>query len=168
MPLRRALLRRLALLGGSLALNACGFRLRGATDLPPGLQSLHLQAPAALSRELATLLAASEIRLTDAPDQADAVLQAGGERYEKRTLSVDPRTGKQRELELAYGVDVTMKAADGTVLLPRQRINLVRDFVFDSDEIIGKSREESVLRDEMRQDAAQQIVWRLAASTLGQ
>ena len=50
------------------------------------------------------------------------------------------------------------------MLVNRQTVSLVRDYVFDTDQVIGKSREQNVLRKEMRRDAAQRILTRLSAA----
>jgi len=49
-------------------------------------------------------------------------------------------------------------------VLGSQSVSLLRDYVFDPDAVIGKSREEGVLREEMRRDAAQQILRRIRAA----
>ena len=149
--------------GVLLLLTGCGFALRGSDALPESLQRFYIEAPVDLARELEVLLAGNARQITGDATTADAVVKAGAERFQRRVLSVNPETGKEREVELAYGVDVSVTNAAGETLLSSQRLRLVRDFVFDSDEIIGKSREQTVLREEMRKDAAQQIVWRLSA-----
>ena len=149
----------------SLALGGCGFHLRGAPPFPDDARSVFLRtANDLLFDELAVYLRDSGATVIDIKDGADAVLDLTNEKFTKRTLSVDPDTGKEREFELSYSVSFELRKADGTVLVRQQTVNLVRDYLFDADQVIGKSREQDVLRKEMRRDAAQQILTRLSAA----
>jgi len=102
--------------------------------------------------------------LADSRDGADASIDVTSEVFDRRVLSVDPNTGKEREFELAYTVAFNVVRGDGAPVLSGQSINLLRDYVFDADAVIGKSREEGVLIVEMRRDAAQQLLRRLRSS----
>nr|VFK21213.1 MAG: LPS-assembly lipoprotein [Candidatus Kentron sp. LPFa] len=147
-------------------LAGCGFHLRGDFVLPDSISSLHIQAPAHLANELVILLESSGIIVASVAKDADAILRVEQESYDKRTLSVDSDSGKEREHELAYTISYRVLKADGKELMPRQTINLARDYVFDESAVLGTSQEESILRQEMRQDAARQILRRLAAWSL--
>ena len=151
-----------------LALAGCGFQLRGSVELP-GLDTVRITgAGATMREELAVFLRDGGVRVLEANGgDADAELSLTDEQLNRRVLSIDPRTGKAREFELAYAVDFQLVDAKGKSLVERQTVRLVRDFVFDVDAVIGKSREESVLRTEMRRDAVQQIIRRLRSSLAG-
>lgn len=151
-------------LAAVLLLGACGFRPRGVVELPPELREFYVEAPAAVADELEVFLDAGGARLTDERARADAVISVHSEAYHRRVLSVDPTTGKEREFELVYTVSFAVARDDGSMLLVPQTLKLRRDYVFDADAVIGKGREESVLRDEMRRDAAQSIVRRMEAA----
>lgn len=157
--MRPAALLLVALLAG------CGFELRGSAVLPESVGSLYVAAPEDLREEVAVYLQGSDTRLVDTRGDAAVTLTLSNPRYDRRVLSVDPTTGKEREFELSYTIDVAATAADGRVLLPLQPVGLVRDFIFDRDAIIGSSREESVLYIEMRREAVQQALRRLRAAT---
>jgi LPS-assembly lipoprotein len=148
-------------------LAGCGFQLRGTEVLPPDLGALHVSAPNVLLRETEVFLEGSNTRLVPGHDGADVVLTMGNERYDRRVLSVDPSTGKEREFQLAYSVDVRAVTRDGRTLIAPQVVTLQRDFVFERDALLGASREETVLREEMRRDAVQQILYRLRAAAHG-
>ena len=143
--------------------SGCGYQLRGAVSLPPDLDAIHIAGPPEIGAALARMLDSGGIQV-QAPGPARAVLRLSDERFSRRLLSVDPNTGKEREFELAYRVAFQLTDADGKVLVPKQSVSLLRDYVFDADAVLGKSREQSVLRDEMRRDAAGQIARRLATS----
>ena len=107
------------------------------------------------------LLLDAGVTVTESTDTADSVLKLQGEQYEKRTLSVDPTTGKGREFEVTYSITFSLRSVEGEVLLRRQSIELQRDYLFDVDQVIGKSQEEGLLQAEMRRDAVQRILRRI-------
>jgi len=146
---------------------SCGFRPRGAVELPADVRQVFVQAPAAITDELEVFLDAGGARLIDNREEADAVIAVQSEAYHRRVLSVDPNTGKEREFELVYTVSFAVRREDGSMLVAPQTVKLRRDYVFDAEAVIGKGREEGVLRDEMRRDAAQSIVRRMEAALGG-
>jgi len=145
-------------------ITGCGFELRGRASLPDDIRSVQVNAPAALRDELEIFLEGGGAELVESGTTADVTINVGNETYDRRVLTVDPNTGKEREFELAYSVAFDVKRADGTAVLGSQSVSLLRDYVFDPDAVIGKSREEGVLREEMRRDAAQQILRRIRAA----
>ena len=56
-----------------------------------------------------------------------------------------------------------MVDAKGKALVKPHNVRIVRDYLFDSDIVIGKSREEHLLREEMRRDGILQMLRRLRA-----
>jgi len=148
-------------------LSACGFQLRGANVLPGDLQNLYVQAPVSLADEVRIFLDGTDTRVLNQRNGADVILTLSDDRYDRRVLSVDPNTGKEREFELSYSLNYQAKRSDGKTLLNSNRLTIRRDYVFDQDAIIGKSREAGVLRSEMRRDAIQQVLFRLQSATGG-
>lgn len=155
----------IVLLAGLLA--GCGFELRGANVLPPDLKNLYVVANADLAIDVENFLETSDTKLVKSRDEADVVLTIVNPRYDRRVLSVDPDTGKEREYEIVYTVDVSAVGKEGRTFIASQPLSLVRDFIYDTDAIIGASREEAVLYVEMRRDAVQQILYRLRVATAG-
>lgn len=142
----------------------CGYQLRGAVSLPPELDGIHVAGPRDVGAALTLVLDSGGIQVQSSRDSASAVLRVRDELFDRRVLSVDASTGKEREFELAYRVEFELIGADGEALLPMQTVSLVRDYVFDANAVLGKSREQDVLHAEMRRDAATRIVRRIAAS----
>ena len=140
----------------------CGFQPRGQSLAAGHLGEVYVEASGAqLGAELRQFLDDVGVALAATPAAADVVVSISGERYEKRVLAVDANTGKAREYEVQYDVDYSARTRTGRTLFDNQRLSLTRDYVFDADAVIGKSREETALRDEMRRDAVQQILGRL-------
>ena len=159
------LVRTLAVLGLVVSLmSGCGFELRGETALPPGFERVFVNGSGAAATELRILLDGSGAELTTAAKESDAAVYLSGEKFSRRVLSVDPDTGKEREIELVYSISFHVNRGTGGTLLSRQTVRLRRDYVFDATAVIGKSYEATVLRREMRRDAAEQIMRRLGSS----
>ena len=146
---------------------ACGFQLRSASVLPAGMDSIYLVAPIDLREQVSVFLEGSETQLVADRGSADIILTLVNPRFARRVLSVDPNTGKEREFELSYTVDMAARRADGDDIVTLQPVTLLRDYVFDRTALIGAGQEESVLRDEMQRDAVQQVLRRLRAASSG-
>ena len=150
-----------------LLLSACGFELRGAAVLPPRISKLQVLADQTLRNDVEVLLQGSDTQLVNNRPQAQVILTMSDLRFDRRVLSVDPNTGHEREFELSYALDVVATDPQGQVLLQPQTLSQRRDYVFDSAALIGSSQEEAVLRDEMRRELVQQVLYRLRAATAG-
>ncbi|VFM95423.1 MAG: Outer membrane lipoprotein LptE/RlpB (LPS assembly) [Candidatus Kentron sp. G] len=155
-----ALIAILVLIAATLSAG-CGFHLRGgAITLPDGVSSLRIQGPAHLVDELTMLLEGGGVTITS--NRPDAILIIEREHTDRRVLSVDSDTGKERERELSYTVVFRVVAADGKELFPRKTVNFLRDYVFDERAVYGSNWEKDVLYKEMRRTAANRIFQYLA------
>lgn len=143
---------------------SCGFHLRDSATLPEEIDTVFIGAPReALFEDLKLFLETGDTTITSNREAADLSINILREAFDMRLLAVDPTTGKAREFELAYTVVFEAIRNSQHVFLEPQRFTLFREFVFDQDAVIGASREEDVLREEMRRDAVQQILLRLQA-----
>jgi len=144
-------------------LTACGFKLRGAFDLPAELQKIYVVGGQSgeLRQDLNDMLAYSAEVVKRKAD-ADAVLTIDKEELDSRTLSVDSR-GKVRESEIEYSVIYSLVLADGRILLDKEALLLTRDFIDDENDVIGRSNESQVIKRDLKRDAAQQILRRVQA-----
>ncbi|MDF1689800.1 MAG: LPS assembly lipoprotein LptE [Cycloclasticus sp.] len=147
----------------SLLLTGCGFKLRGSFELPAELQKIYIAGSqnSDLVRDLKEMLDYSAEVVTKR-SEADAVLTINKEESENRTLSVDSR-GKVRESEMQYSVIYSLVKVDGEVLLDNEPLLLVRDFINDENDIIGRTNESTVIARDLKRDAAQQILRRVQA-----
>jgi LPS-assembly lipoprotein len=151
-----------------LLLAACGFELRGAAVLPPGINKLHVVSPdLVLRNDVDVFLQGSGARLVKTRPEAQIILILSNPRYDRRVLSVDPNTGHEREFELSFTLDVVATGPQGQLMLQPQTLSVQRDYVFDQSELIGSGQEELVLRTEMRRAVLQQVLFRLRAATSG-
>ena len=157
-------LRNLVLALAIAATGGCGYQLRGGVSLTPALDAIHVAGPAGIGDALTQMLESGGAGVRPEDESAKAVLRLGRENFSRRVLSVDPRTGKESEIELSYHVAFRVLDARGGKLVPQQTVRLFRDYVFDPNAVAGKSHEESVLHAEMRRDAAGQILRRIEAA----
>ncbi len=144
-----------------LLLSACGFQLRGAYQLPPEMQQTYLQSPAEtdLVRLLQRQLKASGVTLVAQASQGAATFKVISESRSKRIVSVDTR-GRAREYTLTYSVRFSVKH-DSAFSFAEQSVELDRDFLFDTEDVLGKSRGEAELYESMQQDVVRLIMLRL-------
>ena len=142
----------------------CGYQLRGSVSLSPDVDTMHVTGPRDITVAVIQLLDGAGVRIEAASGSTATSVQLSNERLSRRVLSVNPDTGKESEFELAYQVTFRVTGTEGEELVARQTVSLLRDYVFDAGEVLGKDREENELRAEMRRDAATRIVRRIEAS----
>lgn len=148
-----------------LLLTSCGFQMRGAYQLPVAMQTTYVDASAiaknsGLSRVLIRRLKASDIKIAESESDNIAVLTLSKEQKTKRIVSVDSR-GRAREYTLTYKISFNVKAMNAEFEMIDQEIRIERDFVFDTEDVLGNSREESRLYEEMQADVIRLIMLRL-------
>ncbi len=150
-----------------LALSACGFQLRNALTLPPDLGpvkvvSVDRYSPLAESLARALDLAGATAAPVDATDAA--VLDLLAESWGDTPISVDA-FGRTQEFSLRYAVIFELRKSDGGVLVPRQTIELSRDYVSNPVNAIGTEGEREILQRELRREMAAAVLRRIDAVT---
>lgn len=153
----------------ALVLSGCGFHLRNALVLPADLGPVRVEArdpysPLADSLERGLQHAGAVVAAGDAEDVA--VLRVVAERWGNTPLSVDAR-GRAQEFSLRYAVVFELRGADGAVLVPRQVVELSRDYVSPPTNSIGTDSEREILSDELRREMGASILRRIDAAARG-
>lgn len=157
--------RALILLTLALMLTACGFHLRGEARLPPVMADTWLHVPddsTAFVRELALMLRANGVEISERPGAHSAELQIFNERIFREALTISGQA-RVREFVLVFDLDFELRTAEGEVLIPRETLRLMRDYSFDEQEILAATREEEFLRNDLRQAMASRLLRRLEA-----
>ena len=152
-----------------LVLSGCGFHLRDALVLPEDLGPVRVEArdpysPLADSLERA-LQRAGATTVEDA-DGDVAVLDLVSERWGNTPLSVDAR-GRAQEFTLRYAVVFELRGADGGIRVPRQVVELSRDYVSPPTNSIGTDSEREILARELRREMGAAILRRIDAAARG-
>ena len=151
-----------ALLG--LVLAGCGaFQPRGALDLPGSVQVRG--GSFELRDALEARLAGSGVRLADRDGDLILTVRPGG--FRERLLSVEPVRGRAREYQIAYEVRYSLRDGKRQNALEPGSVKVVRAYRVHRGERRSRTRERTVIRDEMRREAAAAIVRRLHATAGG-
>ena len=114
---RRTLLQRAALVIAAAVAGGCGFRLRGAANIPFETVALQGAENTAFAVELRrSLLANRNVRIVDDPKLAQAILQIAGMSQERRILSLSG-AGRVREFQLIFRVSYRVHDGKGRDLI---------------------------------------------------
>lgn len=148
-----------------LALSACGFHLRSALVLPPDIGPVRVVSVDRYS-PLADSLAQSLERAgatiaTEKTDEA-TVLDLLAEQWGDRPISLD-ELGRAQEYSLRYAVTFELRRPDGTTPVPRQTIELARDYVSNPVRSIGTEGEREILQRELRREMVAAVLRRVDA-----
>lgn len=146
-------------LGLSL-LAGCGFHLRGlsAPLAPLSFASISLQETGSLNEALKVALQRDGRLSLRSP--AEAVFRITGEETRKDILTIN-RGGKVNEYLLVYRAEATVQRRQDDSPLPLSVV-VRRELSYSDAGVLGKEREEAMLWDDMRRDAAEQLVRRLS------
>ena len=100
-------------------------------------------------------------RVTNRRSAADLIVTLEGERFERQTLSVDPDTGKVREVQLQLTTSFAVRTQSGKLVVPREDISWQLDYVFDEGAVLGTVEQDQVIRRDLAEIAATAIALRL-------
>ena len=160
------MIRRLVPVALVLALSACGFQLRNALTLPSDLGPVRVVAADRYS-PLAESLGQALERAGATPAELgaeSAVLDVLAENWADTPASVDA-FGRSLEFSLRYAVIFELRRADGAPLVPRQTIELARDYVSNPVNSIGTEGEREILVRELRREMVASILRRIDAAS---
>jgi LPS-assembly lipoprotein len=146
-----------------LSVAACGFHLRGSTELP--FETLYVpSATSGIALDLKRhVQAGSDTRVVDDPKAAQALLQFTEETRAKEILSLNT-AGRVREYRLIYRVGFRVADGKGGEYVPRSIVTLQRDITYDEAVALAKETEEELLFRDMQSDMVRQILRRIAAA----
>jgi len=143
----------------------CGFHLRQTAILPTGLQPLYIGGEAGggrLARALRVQLAGEDTKVTGNLATAHYQLLILKENQEQRIVSLD-RRGLIAELGLITEVEFELRDQRGERVLGPQTLQNRRTVVNNPDNVTTTNEEVRLVRTDMVNILAEQIVRRLAA-----
>ena len=137
----------------ALLLSGCGFQMQGAFTVPDGMERTYISAEDHYSvfyRSLRQSLQANGMQLVDTPAEATAILSLHADKTDQRVLSVSARN-VPTEYEVFYSIEYSVDSGENN-LLSRQFINLTSDYTYDETLVLGKAKEEELLREAIVDD----------------
>ena len=158
--------------GLALGLTGCGFRLRGALQMPfASLRLTGLDPNSTLGQDLVAQLKSSGVRVVTAstqvlpgepPEAVDVVLDVLTNQRERAVVG-KTATGQVRELELRHRFKFRVRTPNGRDLIEDVELLQERELSYSEDLALGKEMEEGLLYRDMQNDVARQVMRRLAA-----
>lgn len=147
-----------------LLLTACGFQLRGQVEVPEELKNIRitgLSEDSELFGLLEDYLGTGGVRVNSkAAETARLSLRQYNQQKDILVVGTD---GRVREYRLISSINMSLTDPSGKILIDDRQLSVYRDFLYNPDDVLGKGEEEQLLRREMTQDLAQQIIARLTA-----
>lgn len=153
-------MKKIFLLAAALALSACGFHLKGHSGIPDALpyQAWHVDGES-LQQALEAALRRADGQPVNAP-QAQATISVLRVDTKKDVFTIT-RAAEINEYLLNLRVDA-QASRNGEPLGEPMTVVVQRTMEYADSEVLGKQEEEATIWAEMRTDAAEQIVRRLA------
>ena len=149
-------------------LPACGWHLRGAVDLPEGMDVVYVKGFGQGSPFMAYFvqnLRFGNGQVTRDLGEASFVLNAISQQFSRREATLSS-TGRTNTYQLAYELIFDLQTPSGDLILSEQIIRVVREYynpqsdVIGNSNIIGKAQEENVIRNEMYKEAVNSVLRR--------
>ncbi len=112
-------------------------------------------------RQLKAQLRAAGVKIVDSPLDATATLSILVDETDQRVLSVSARN-VPTEYEVYYSVEYELASGDVRLLAP-QLITLTRDYTYDENLVLGKAREEALMRDAIVNDLVRIVLKQISS-----
>ena len=147
-----------------LLITSCGFQLRVAKNLPIEMNRTYISTEDEYSifyRQLKKGLYERGVEVVESPVDATAVFNILQEDTGQRVLSVSGRN-VVREYEVFYRVFYSVQTKDKLIKSPQEEI-LTRDYTYDETLVLGKEREENLLREAIADDLVRIILMQLVS-----
>lgn len=134
--------------------------------MPAAMSVMYIQSAqpySTLTRDFREAFRVYDVSVTDERSFATAVLRILGNQVEQEVLSVNT-AGKVQEFEIRQTLTFSITTRDNTLLIDEQVVILSRDYVFSSSDVLGKQREDRVLRQSLQRDLVHLAILRISAA----
>jgi len=112
-------------------------------------------------RKLRDGLTQAGVEVVDSPGESTAVFSILGDNTDQRVLSVSARN-VPREFEVFYSVFYSVESGEDRIMAP-QSLTLTRDYTYDETLVLGKAKEEELLRQAIVDDLVRIILKQLSS-----
>ena len=133
--------------------------MQGAFTVPDAMQRTYIETEDNRSlfyRAFRRDLQAAGVNVVDSRDEATAVFTIYFDKTSQRVLSVSARN-VPTEFEVFYTISYGLMGGDVT-LIDVQDMTLVRDYTYDATLVLGKAKEEAVIRDALVEDLVRVVL----------
>jgi LPS-assembly lipoprotein len=158
------LLMLVTLMALTTAFAGCGFHLRSEPAVPSEMARTYIATDDRYSlfyRRFREKLEIAGAELVDSPLDATAEFSILSDDTGQRVLSVSARN-VPTEFEVYYTVYYALNSGEKTLLEPRLQ-TLTRDYTYDETRVLGKAREEELLREAIVSDLVRIVLIQLAS-----
>ena len=134
-------------------LAGCGFQLEGAFTPPAGMERTYIATDdrhSGFYRAFRTALREAGVTVVDDANDSTAVFSISFDQTAQRVLSVSARN-VPTEYEVYYTIEYALDSGTNN-LLESQVLTLTRDYTYDSTLVLGKAKEEALLREAIIED----------------
>lgn len=149
----------------TLLLSACGFKLRGFSDIPVWLNNVAIVIQNAhhdLRPMLKEPLQSYGIHVTEQPIKAHFLLILEKD-VEQQTITNISASTTPRQYQLTYLLQYSLlNKKTGVPLISSRTVSVSRQLTVNNDRILGSDSESTIIMTEMRRDAVMQIIGRLS------
>lgn len=145
-------------------LAGCGFQMQGALDRPAGMERTYIdtvERNSEFHREFRRQLLAAGAELVDTPEDATAIFLVTVDNTGQRVLSVSARN-VPTEYEVFYTVEYSLVSGEKT-LLALQDLTFTQDYTWDETLVLGKAREEDLMRGAIVRDLVRTILKQISS-----
>ncbi len=147
----------------SLLLSGCGFHLRGSGGGTSFAQRLYIEGPGAAGSFLSVFDSAVTTvggRIVATPAEASGIIHLYKAAYTRQSITLS-RTGRATGFDLIYRIVYDVRSPKGEVLQPRKEFEVKRDYYNDQTLPLAQLSEESQIRSELENEAAQSLLRRV-------
>ncbi len=147
------------------ALSACGFQLRGETQLPTNMKRVHIGIAdqfSPLARELSAALKRAGAVVENQSGEGIAEISIPTHTIQTDVLSVSD-AARVQEFIVRYRLELNIIGSDGKALLSQIPIELSREFSYDQTQALGAANEEALIKKELQRDMLRAVMNRISA-----
>lgn len=154
----------LVALAAAAVIGGCGFHLRSAPTVPPQMARTYIDTDDRYSlfyRRIRNGLEQAGAEIVESPLDATAELSILADDTGQRVLSVSARN-VPTEYEVYYTIHYSVTNGE-EILLEPQAQTLTRDYTYDETRVLGKAKEEDLMREAIVDDLVHLVLIQLSA-----
>ena len=147
----------------AVTVGACGFQVRGTSNLPAKMERTYILADdnhSGFYQRLRDELRQADIEVVDSPADATSIFSILHDVTSQRVVAVSARN-VPREYEVYYIVSYTITSGQDTLMDERTQTQ-TRAYTWDETKVLGKIQEEQLLRDAIVDDLVRVVMMQIS------